>query len=244
MKFFVGSLEKNVKDRLSNVGCAEAAFPTMLQHHPDIVVKTSPEQKRGLLCRLVRKLEFAYEHMDGPERWSEDPVPPQDAFFNKLRKQPLKDEHYEELMSLAEATTATSFEHTLITYLANDILQQADLLLAFRGEFKKITGLDPVHYLGIAGAAFSGMLRKTGAKFDLITTECMPGDKPKQLMKLVNDNIRGGLSCAFIPHALANNPDCEAYDATMPQVWLGSLDATNLYGWCMSRMLPVGGYVD
>jgi hypothetical protein len=145
-------------------------------------------------------------------------------------------------MSLAEATAATSFEHTLIIYLANDILPQADLLLAFRGEFKKITGLDPVRYLGIAGAAFSGMLRKTGAKFDLITKECMPGDKPKQLMKLVNDNIRGGLSCAFIPHALANNPDCEAYDAAMPQIWLGSLDATNLYGWCMSQMLPVGGY--
>ena len=86
------------------------------------------------------------------------------------------------------------------------------------------------------------MLRKTGAKFELITKECMPEGKPEVLMQLINDNIRGGLSCAFIPHALANNPDCGEFDESKPKVWLGSLDATNLYGWCMSQMLPVGEY--
>jgi hypothetical protein len=132
MKYFVGSLAKNVEDRLKNVGNAEDAFPIMLKHHPDIAAKHLPNQKRGLLCSLVRKLEFAYEHMDGPERWQDAPVPPPDAFFNSLCRKPIEPEAYEELQRLAEATGATTFEHTLITYLANDILQQADLLLAFR----------------------------------------------------------------------------------------------------------------
>jgi hypothetical protein len=216
MKYFVGSVAKSVEDRLKNVGNAEDAFPIMLKHHPDIGAKHLPNQKRGLLCSLVRKLEFAYEHMDGPERWQDAPVPPPDAFFNSLCRKPIEPEAYEELQRLAEATGATTFEHTLITYLANDILQQADLLLAFRQNFKSITGLDPVHYLGIAGASFSGMLRKTSAKFELITKECMPEGKPEVLMQLSNDTIRGGLSCAFIPHAVANNPDCGEFDENKP----------------------------
>jgi hypothetical protein len=61
-------------------------------------------------------------------------------------------------------------------------------------------------------------------------------------MELINSNIRGGLSCAFIPHSVANNHRCAGFDDSKPRVWLGSLDATNLYGWCMCQPLPIGGY--
>jgi hypothetical protein len=241
MRFIASSLDKSVAAHLKNLKQdAAKAFPTMLKYHPDIVAKTDDCEKRALLDQLVRKLDFAYDFMDGPECWNAPPVPSKSMFYNSFRGKAIDDEAYIDLHNLAAMTGANTFEQTLVTYLSNDILQQADLLLSFRASFRQITQIDPLHYLGIAGAAFNGVLKQSKAKFELITKESMPGKQPHQLMELINGNISGGLSYAFIPHSVANNHRCADFDPSKPTIWLGSLDATNLYGWCMCQPLPVG----
>ena len=85
----------------------------------------------------------------------------------------------------------------------------------------------------------------SGAVFENITRESFddPHDS-MQLMQDVNTNIRGGLSCAFIPLVEANNPKCRNYVPCDPaqHVWFQSVDATNLYGFCMTQPLPTGDY--
>ena len=60
-------------------------------------------------------------------------------------------------------------------------------------------------------------------------------------MFLDSDDICFFLSKSF-RYAKANHPGVQEYDPTLPPKHLIYLDANNLYGWAMSRYLPVGDF--
>jgi hypothetical protein len=222
----------------------EAAFPDMILFHPD-VTKLADREARDVLHRLCMKLPFPYKAMTDPDCWNLPPVLPKEAYFQEFKKEDIKDADYEKLQLLSARTGATSFLDTLLTYQANDILQLASIIRQQRKAFKEICGLDVLNFLGMPGAAFQACLKMSKAVFNNITSECM--GNPQLALKLMEDiqqNIRGGLSCAFIPLAKANFPGLKDYEECEPPeyVHLGSLDATNLYGFCMKQPLPVGDY--
>ena len=221
------------------------AFPDMLNFHPDVQRKEDEREKMLLLSDLCRKLPFPYSSMTGPECWSLPAVLEKEAYFNEFQEKGISEEEYQQMIALSERTQATSFLDTHNTYLDNDIFQLAAIVTQQRKVFHEICGLDPLHYLGMPGAAFQACLKLSGAVFQNITRECLGSPElSMQLMTDVNENIRGGLSCAFIPLLEANNPSCQNYRPCDPEehVWIGSVDATNLYGFCMTQPLPVGDY--
>ena len=55
---------------------------------------------------------------------------------------------------------------------------------------------------------------------------------------MVELGIRGGLCVPFQPHALANDPRTPEYDPSKPASTIVYFDATNLYGWRMTKPLP------
>ena len=58
----------------------------------------------------------------------------------------------------------------------------------------------------------------------------------------IEKSIRGGISMITTRYAQANFPTLPGYDAGRSRVILIYLDANNLYGWTMSRPLPICGF--
>ena len=59
---------------------------------------------------------------------------------------------------------------------------------------------------------------------------------------MVEKGVRGGVSMITKRHGVANNKYMESYDSSKPSTYISYLDASNLYGWAMSRKLPTHGF--
>jgi hypothetical protein len=80
------------------------------------------------------------------------------------------------------------------------------------------------------------MLKMTQCELELLSDPAM--------FKIINDNLRGGISVIMKRHAVANNKYMgEQYDPDKPSSYILYLDANNLYGWAMSEPLPCGEFV-
>ena len=87
---------------------------------------------------------------------------------------------------------------------------------SYRDSFRAQSGLDPIHYVTLPGAAWDAMLRHSAREtpIHLITDE--------QAYKDVRASVMGGLSCIFQPFAQANNPELgkEDYNPKEPVSWI------------------------
>ncbi len=81
------------------------------------------------------------------------------------------------------------------------------------------------------GLAWDAMLKFPKIKLDLIS------DLDMNFM--IESGIRGGISTIMKRYAKANNKHAKGYDKDKTSVYIPYLDANNLYGWAMSRPLPV-----
>ena len=102
---------------------------------------------------------------------------------------------------------------------------------SYRDSFRAQSGLDPIHYVTLPGAAWDAMLRHLARKFPihLITDERAYQD--------VRASIMGGLSCIFQPYARANNPELgEDYVPAQPSY----LDFNAMYPAAMTHPMPKG----
>ena len=78
------------------------------------------------------------------------------------------------------------------------------------------------------------MFKKTGVKLELLTDENM---------FLTNEQgIRGGICNKVHSYAEASNKYMKNYDKKKVSSFLMYVDANNLYGWPMSKKLPVDGF--
>ena len=59
---------------------------------------------------------------------------------------------------------------------------------------------------------------------------------------MVEKEIRGGIYHAVRRYAKANNYYMKKYDKSKESSYLMYLDASNLYGWVMSRNVSVDGF--
>jgi hypothetical protein len=78
------------------------------------------------------------------------------------------------------------------------------------------------------------MLKKTRVELELIA------DPDMYLM--IERGIRGGVSMISNKYAKANNSYLPSHNPTQPSTYITYLDANNLYGDAMSRVLPTGNF--
>ena len=112
-------------------------------------------------------------------------------------------------------------------YVPSDTLLLADVFENFRDMCLKEYELDPAHLVSLPGLAWQACLKKTNIELELLTDYDM--------LLMVEKGIRGGICHSIHRYAKANNKYIQNYN-------IQYLDANNLYGWAMSKKLPVNGF--
>ena len=119
----------------------------------------------------------------------------------------------------------------------HDLYVQSDTLLladVFKNMCIKEYELDPAHFLSLPGLAWQACLKKTNIELVLLTDYDM--------LLTVEEGIRGGICHSIHRYAKANNKYMKNYDNNEESSNIQYLDANNLYGWAMSKKLPVNGF--
>ena len=118
--------------------------------------------------------------------------------------------------------------------MQSDTLLLADVFNNFRDMCIKEYKLDPAHFLSLPGLAGQACLKKTNIELEL------PTDYDMLLM--VEEGIRGEICHSIHRYAKANNKYMKNYKNNEESSYIQYLDANNLYGWAMSKKLPVNGF--
>ena len=116
-------------------------------------------------------------------------------------------------------------------YVQLDTLLLGDVFENFRNMCIKIYDLDPSYFYSAPGLAWKACLKKTGVKLELLTGNDM--------LLMVEKGIRGGMCQATHKYAKASNKYMNNYDPNQETSYLQYSDTNNLYGWSMSKKLPV-----
>ena len=119
-------------------------------------------------------------------------------------------------------------------YVQSDTLLLADVFENLRDMCIKEYELDPAHFLSLPGLAWQACLKKTNIELELLTGYDM--------LLMVEEGIRGGICHSIHRYAKANNKYMENYNNNEELSYVQYLDANNLYGWAMSKKLPVNGF--
>ena len=118
--------------------------------------------------------------------------------------------------------------------MQNDTLLLADVFENFRDMCLKEYELDPAHFLSLTGLAWQACLKKTNIELELLTDYDM--------LLMVEEGIRGGICHSIHQYATANNKYMKNYNNHEEPSYIQYLGANNLYGWVMSKKLPVNGF--
>ena len=116
-------------------------------------------------------------------------------------------------------------------YVQSDTALLADVFESFRDKCIEIYELDPAHFLSAPGLAWQAYLKKTAIKLELLTDNDM--------LLMFEKGIRGGMCQVSHDYAKANNKYIKNHDKNKESTYVEYLDADNLYGWAMSKKLPV-----
>ena len=120
-------------------------------------------------------------------------------------------------------------------YLKTDALLLADVLESYRDATLTSFGLDPAYYVSAPQLSWDCMMKMTKCELDLL-------DDP-EMFRMLNSNLRGGITTISKRHANANNKYMDdGFDPTERSSYILYVDANNLYGQAMSEPLPEGDF--
>ena len=184
---------------------------------------------------LLRKGVYPYEYMDEWDRFNEEKLPNKSDFYSGLNMEEeicvIDYRHAEKVFNKFNIKNLGEY-HDL--YVQSVTLLLADVFENFRNMCLKVYGLDPVYFFSAPGLAWQACLKKTGVKLELITDVDM--------LLMIEKGIRGGICHSVYRHAKANNKYMKIYDKNNESSCILYMDANNLYGYAVSKKLPVDGF--
>ena len=185
---------------------------------------------------VSRKGVYPYEFMDDFEKFKKQSLPKKTSFFSRLKQEKISDEDFEHAQRVWKEFELKNMGDYHDLYLKTDVLLLADVLENFRKLCEKHYELDPAHFYTVPGLSWDAMRKITGIKLDLFE------EGQIDMLLMIEKGIRGGISNVFKRYAKANNKYMKNFDPAEKSSFIVYLDANNLYGWAMSKPLPVGGF--
>ena len=175
---------------------------------------------------MLRKGVYPYEYMDNWERFNETSLPSKESFYSNLNMEDIHDIDYRHGNNVLNKFKLNNLGDYHDLYMQRDTLLLADVFENFRDMCLKKYELDPTHLLKC--------LKKTNIELELLTDYDM--------LLMVEEGIRGGICHSIHRYAKANNKYMKNYNNNEESSYIQHLDANNLYGWAMSKKLPVNGF--
>ena len=187
------------------------------------------------LTLLKRKGVYPYEWLDSIDRLNETELPPIETFFSTLNGGGISEEDYEHAQNVWKTFGMKTMRDYHDLYNTSDVLLLCDIFENFRKVCKENYDLDPCWYYTAPGLAWDACLKLTGIKLELLSDPNM--------LHMFEKGIRGGISMIPTRHSKANNKYMgEKFDPSEPSKFITYVDANNLYGWAMSKLLPTHGF--
>ena len=183
---------------------------------------------------LLRKGVYPYEYMDSWEKFNETSLPSKEDFYSNLNMEDIDDIDYRHGNNVFEGFKLENLGDYHDLYVQSDTLLLADVFENFRDMCIKEYELDPAHFLSLPGLAWEACLKKTNIELELLTDYDM--------LLMVDKGIRSGICHSIHQYAKANNKYRKNYNNNEESSYIQYLDANNLYGWAMSKKLPVNGF--
>ena len=183
---------------------------------------------------LLRKGVYPYEYMDSWERFSEISLPSKKDFYSNLNMEDISDIDYRHANNMFKRFKLENLGDYHNLYIQSDTLLLADVFNNFRDICIKEYELDPAHFLSLPGLAWQAYLKKTNIELELLTDYNM--------LLMVEEGVRGAICHSIHRYAKANNKYMKNYNINEDSSYIQYLDANNLYGWAMSKKLPVNGF--
>ena len=183
---------------------------------------------------LLRKGVYPYEYMDSWERFNETSLPSKKDFYSNLNMEDIDDIDYGHGNNVFKGFKLEILGDYHDLYVQSDTLLLADVFENFRNMCIKVYELDPAHFVSLRGLAWQACLKKTNIELELLTNYDM--------LLMVEKGIRGGICHPIHRYAKANNKYMKNYNTNEESSYIQYIDANNLYGWAMSKKLPVNGF--
>ncbi len=214
LKFLLKSIDKSAKALYNKDNVGIENFKNLKSYFNDL-----PDE---ILELLVQKGVFPYSYLDSFDKLKSTEYPNYESFYDNLKDQNIGLKEYERGMKLWNYFKCKNLKEYMELYLTCDVLILADCFESFRDLSLKRYGLDPAHYILSPGLSWDAMLKYTGIELELLTDQDM--------LLMIMEGIKGGLSCIMNRYVEANNKYMINYNPTKESSFLVPVDANNLYG--------------
>lgn len=163
-------------------------------------------EKVELMCG---KGVYPYEYMTDVSKFSEEKLPPIEAFAKRLNAgttsvnvdiEPIQisDKEYQYAQNVFITFGCKNLSDFTEVYVKQDDLLLADVIENFTDVCLEKYELDPFHYISAPSLSYSAMLKMTGVELELLTD--------RDMYIFFEKGIRGGVSVITGRYGKANNP--------------------------------------
>ena len=147
-------------------------------------------------------------------------------FWSTLKQTTPPDEKINRTQEIIEKYDMKNGQELTMLYLNMDVLQLADVFenFVFVETATLEYSINPLYSYSLPGYTWKAGLKITKIELDFI--------KDKELLLLLENNIRGGFSSVTGPRFIESDENTKHL----------YIDANILYGWAMSQYLPTGDF--